>query len=162
MAIFRIAALDKPSAEELAVVRSIFQEYANSLSVNLCFQGFDQELAALPGVYGEPRGVLVLAHVGAEVAGCGALRPADETDYANAAEMKRLYVRPTFRRLGIGRALSERILELARAKGYASVLLDTLSEMEMARALYDDLGFEEIPPYYHNPIPGAHYLRAVL
>ena len=86
----------------------------------------------------------------------------DAADYPNAAEMKRLYVRPAFRGLGLGRALAEATLDAARQAGYASVLLDTLSDMEAARALYDDLGFEEIPPYYHNPIAGAHYLKVDL
>jgi ribosomal protein S18 acetylase RimI-like enzyme len=84
----------------------------------------------------------------------------DTADYPNAAEMKRLYVRKAFRGFGLGRQLAEAALDAARQAGYASVLLDTLDEMESARALYADLGFEEIPPYYHNPIPGAHYLKA--
>ena len=88
------------------------------------------------------------------------LRPLDTADYPNAAEMKRLYVRKAFRGFGLGRQLAEAALDAARAKGYACVLLDTLDEMESARALYADFGFVEIPPYYHNPIPGAHYLKA--
>lgn len=139
--------------------RSIFQEYASSLNVALCFQGFPEELAGLPGDYAEPRGALLLAWVDGAVAGCCALRPLDNSDYSNAAEMKRLYVRPTFRGLGLGRLLTERILDAARTAGYSCVLLDTLDDMESARALYEDLGFEEIPPYYHNPHAGAHYLK---
>ena len=100
--------------------------------------------------------------MGGEVAGCCALRPLDNVDYANAAEMKRLYVRPAFRGFGLGRQLAEDILDAARMGGYDSVLLDTLSDMESARALYEDLGFAEIPPYYHNPLEGAHYLKADL
>jgi ribosomal protein S18 acetylase RimI-like enzyme len=76
--------------------------------------------------------------------------------------MKRLYVRPAFRGLGVGRLLAERIMDAARQAGYSSILLDTLSDMETARALYQEIGFEEIPPYYHNPIAGAHYLMARL
>ena len=76
--------------------------------------------------------------------------------------MKRLFVRPAFRGLGLGRQLVEATLDCARRKGYDAILLDTLSDMEAARALYEDLGFEEVPPYYHNPIPGAHYLKAQL
>ena len=83
-------------------------------------------------------------------------------DYPNAGEMKRLYVRNTFRRLGLGRQLAEAILDAARVAGYSSVLLDTLDDMESARALYAELGFSEIPPYYHNPIPGAHNLKVDL
>jgi putative acetyltransferase len=139
--------------------RLIFQEYAASLSVDLCFQGFNDELAGLPGDYAEPRGAMLLVWVENAVAGCCALRPLDTCDYTNAAEMKRLYVRPTFRGLGLGRQLTESILDAARKAGYSCVLLDTLDDMESARALYDDLGFEEIPPYYHNPIAGAHYLK---
>jgi putative acetyltransferase len=98
----------------------------------------------------------------AYVAACCALRPLDTVDYANAAEMKRLYVRPAFRGLGLGRQLAEAVLDAARAAGYACVLLDTLDAMESARALYEDLGFVEVPPYYHNPIAGAHYLKVEL
>lgn len=150
------------SVSELAETRRIFQEYAASLQVDLCFQDFDNELANLPGDYAAPRGTLLTALVNGAVAGCCALRPLDATDYANACEMKRLYVRPTFRGLGLGRDLAERILDAARQVGYDCVLLDTLDEMEAARALYQDLGFEEIPPYYHNPNAGAHYLKADL
>lgn len=147
---------------EFDAVREIFREYAQGLGVDLCFQNFEQELAHLPGEYAPPRGALVLAMVDGEVAGCCALRPLDNADYPNAAEMKRLYVRPAYRGLGLGRQLAEAALDAARQRGYACVLLDTLSDMEAARTLYEDLGFEEIPPYYHNPIPGAHYLKAEL
>jgi ribosomal protein S18 acetylase RimI-like enzyme len=128
----------------------------------LCFQGFDSELKDLPGDYAAPRGSLMLARCEGQWAGCCALRPLDSSDYANACEMKRLYVRQAFRGLGIGRALAEAILDMARQAGYSYVLLDTLDDMESARAMYVDLGFEEIPPYYHNPIAGAHYLRVEL
>ncbi|MBK6866894.1 MAG: GNAT family N-acetyltransferase [Burkholderiales bacterium] len=147
---------------ELATVRVLFREYAQQLGVDLQFQGFEQELAALPGEYGEPRGTLLLALVDGAVAGCCALRPIEDVDYTNAAEMKRLYVRKAFRGFGLGRRLAEAVLEAGTRMGYASVLLDTLDDMESARALYEDLGFEEIPPYYHNPLPGAHYLKADL
>lgn len=143
-------------------LREIFIEYAQSLQIDLCFQNFDEELRTLPGDYAEPRGALLLAQVGGQVAGCCALRPLDTVDYANAAEMKRLYVRPAFRGFGLGRRLAEDILDAARQNGYDCVLLDTLSDMEAARALYEDLGFEEIPPYYHNPLEGAHYLKVDL
>ena len=149
-------------APELDAVREIFREYADGLGVDLCFQEFEQELAGLPGDYAAPRGALLVASVDGELAGCCALRPLDTADYPNAAEMKRLYVRKAFRGLGLGRQLAESILDAARQAGYTSVLLDTLDDMEAARALYEDLGFEEIPPYYHNPIAGAHYLKADL
>ena len=145
---------------EMDAVRDIFREYAASLSIDLEFQGFDAELNALPGEYAPPRGCLLLAHVEGMVAGCCALRPLDSADYPNTAEMKRLYVRKAFRGFGLGRQLAEAMLEQARLAGYASVLLDTLDEMEAARALYTELGFEEIPPYYHNPVAGSHYLKA--
>ena len=148
------------SPEQLEAARALFTEYAENLGVDLCFQGFTEELAQLPGDYGEPRGTLLLALVDGEVAGCCALRPIDDVDYINAAEMKRLYVRKAFRGFGLGRQLAEAVLEAGVRLGYATVLLDTLDDMESARALYEDLGFEEIPPYYHNPLPGAHYLKA--
>ena len=157
-----ISLFEATTAEHMLAVREIFLEYAQSLSVDLCFQDFDSELAQLPGEYVAPRGSLLLAMVNQEVAGCCALRPLDSADSPNAAEMKRLYVRPAFRRLGLGRQLAESILDAARQCDYSCVLLDTLDEMETARALYEDLGFEEVPPYYHNPLPGAHYLRVML
>ena len=150
------------SPEQLDATRTLFGEYAAQLGVDLCFQDFEAELAGLPGDYAEPRGALLLALVDGELAGCCALRPLDDVDYGNAAEMKRLYVRKAFRGFGIGRQLAEAILEAAERLGYACVLLDTLDDMEAARALYEDLGFEDIPPYYHNPLPGAHYLKADL
>jgi putative acetyltransferase len=150
------------TAPEFEEVRAIFREYAAGLDVDLCFQQFDEELATLPGEYAPPRGALFLARVDGELAGCCALRPLDATDYPNAAEMKRLYVRKAFRGFGLGRQLAEAALDAARRGGYDCVLLDTLDDMEAARALYEELGFEEIPPYYHNPIAGAHYLKADL
>ncbi len=148
--------------EELAATHDIFREYAQGLGIDLCFQNFEEELATLPGDYAAPRGALLLARVDGAVAGCCALRPLDASDYPNAAEMKRLYVRKAFRGFGLGRQLAEAVLDAARQAGYASVLLDTLDDMEAARALYEDLGFEPIEPYYHNPIPGAHYLKVDL
>ena len=145
--------------QELSAVRTLFQEYADSLGVDLCFQGFEAELAELPGEYGPPRGRLLLAWVGDALAGCCALRPLDNCDYPNAGEMKRLYVRKAFRAFGLGRELAEATLDAARQIGYTSVLLDTLNDMDAARALYTDLGFVEIAPYYHNPVPGSHYLK---
>jgi len=147
---------------EFQATRQIFEEYAQQIGVELCFQNFDDELETLPGDYAEPQGALLLAMVDGELAGCCALRPLTASDYPNACEMKRLYVRNSHRRLGLGRQLAEAILDAARVAGYHHILLDTLTEMESARALYEDLKFEEIPPYYHNPIAGAHYLKADL
>ncbi len=150
------------SPDDLAATQQIFTEYATQLGIDLCFQNFEAELASLPGEYSPPRGALLLALVDGEVAGCGGLRPLDSVDYPNAAEMKRLYVRKAFRRLGLGRQLAEALLDAARMAGYYSVLLDTLDDMESARALYTDLGFADIPPYYHNPLAGSHYLKVDL
>ncbi len=155
-----VTLLTPSSPSELQIVRTIFREYADTLGVDLCFQDFESELAQLPGDYAAPRGALLLAEVGGAIAGCCALRPLDSADYPNASEMKRLFVRKAFRGFGLGRELAEAMLDRARQAGYACVLLDTLDDMEAARALYTELGFEEIPPYYHNPIAGAHYLKA--
>lgn len=148
--------------EQLDDARALFREYAEQLGVDLCFQNFEAELVGLPGDYQPPRGTLLLALVDGALAGCCALRPIDDVDYPNAAEMKRLFVRKAFRGFGLGRQLAEAILDAAIRMDYASVLLDTLDDMESARALYEDLGFVEIPPYYHNPLPGAHYLKVDL
>ncbi len=142
--------------------RAIFREYAASLGIDLCFQGFEDELAGLPGDYAEPRGLLLLAMVDGEVAGCGAFRPLPDADEPNACEMKRLFVRRAFRRFGLGRILAQALLDRAVQAGYSNMLLDTLDDMEAARELYASLGFAEVPPYYYNPLPGAHYLRADL
>ena len=151
-----------PTPNDMDAVRQIFQEYADSLNIDLEFQGFESEIADLPGEYASPRGQILLAHVDGALAGCCALRPLDDCDYPNAAEMKRLFVRKAFRGFGLGRHLVESILDSARQAGYDHVLLDTLDDMEAARALYLDLGFESIEPYYHNPLPGAHYLKVDL
>lgn len=147
---------------DLLQTKEIFLAYAKAINIDLCFQDFDTELANLPGDYSPPRGALLLAWVDQKLAGCCALRPIDSSDYANASEMKRLFVRPEFRGLGLGRQLAESIIDAARMSGYDSVLLDTLDDMEIARAMYEDLGFKEIPPYYHNPLAGAHYLKVDL
>ena len=149
-------------AADMTLAAGIFRDYAASLAFDLDFQNFDAELASLPGEYASPSGHLLLAFVDGELAGCGALRPCPDTDYANACEMKRVYVRPAFRRIGLGRTIAEALLDEARRAGYSSVLLDTLDEMEAARELYASLGFVEIPPYYFNPNAGAHYLKAEL
>jgi putative acetyltransferase len=146
----------------LAAARDIFVEYAQSLKIDLSFQGFAQELSQLPGPYSQPAGQLLLASVDGNIAGCGAFCPRPEADYPNACEMRRLYVRPAFRRFGLGRLLAQALFDDARRAGYSVVLLDALSDMEAARSLYASLGFQEIAPYYFNPLPGAHYLKANL
>lgn len=153
-----------PAADTAALdlARELFREYAGQLGVDLCFQDFDAELDGLPGDYAPPLGTLLLAFVDGEPAGCGAVRPLVDVDYANACEMKRLYVKRAFRRFGIGRMLAQALMDHATGAGYSVMLLDTLDDMEAARGLYGSLGFEEIPPYYFNPLPGAHYLKADL
>jgi putative acetyltransferase len=146
----------------LEAIRTLFQEYQADIAIDLGFQGFEQELATLPGEYRAPHGVLLLAWVGDDIAGCCAFRPLHDCDYANACEMKRLFVRRAFRGFGIGRLLVDHTLMHGRQAGYDVMLLDTLSDMETARALYAQVGFEEIPPYYHNPLSGAHYLKVAL
>lgn len=150
------------TSAELAAVRELFSEYAETLGVDLCFQGFDDELASLPGAYAPPGGLLLLARIDGQIAGCGAFRPLSDTDYANACEMKRLFVRRVFRRFGLGRQLAQALLDAAAQAGYSEMLLDTLDEMEAARTLYAELGFVEVPPYYFNPLQGAHYLKVDL
>jgi GNAT superfamily N-acetyltransferase len=146
----------------LEITRGIFREYVGSLNIDQRFQDIEEELAALPGEYAPPHGHLLLAFVDGELAGCGALRALTDVDYANSCEMKRLYVRPAFRRFGLGRLLAQALFDEARSVGYSTMLLDTLDDMGAARGLYASLGFEEIAPYYYSPIAGSHYLKADL
>lgn len=144
--------------EDLNEVKKLFGDYASSLEISLDFQDFDQELFRLPGDYSPPDGSLLIASWEEEVAGCVALRK-----FANGiCEMKRLYTKPQFRGLGIGRALCEAIIARARRIGYERMRLDTLPSMETARGLYASLGFKEIEPYRYNPIEGAHFMELML
>ena len=146
-------------APELApLVRELFREYGAWLGVDLSFQGFEAELAGLPGKYAPPHGAILLSYVDGLLAGCVALRHLSPA----FCEMKRLWVREPFRGCGVGTLLTQSILTRARHAGYSCLLLDTLPQMHSAHALYQRLGFKEIPPYYPSPIPGTVYLEKVL
>ncbi len=148
------------TASDYELARGLFREYADGLGVDLCFQGFEVELARLAERYGPPWGRLLLARhdESGEAAGCVGLRRLDET----TGEMKRMYVRPSARGQGVGRRLALALLDAAREVGYGRVRLDTLPSMGEAHALYRSLGFVEIAPYYANPVPGARYLEIAL
>lgn len=143
---------------DIEVVRRLFVDYAAELGVDLGFQRFDAELAGLPGAYARPSGRLLLARDGEEVLGCVALRRFSDT----ACEMKRLYVRPGRRRGGTGRALAVALLAEARAIGYRSMLLDTLSHMVSAVTLYESLGFSHRDSYYDTPLAGTVFMELAL
>jgi GNAT superfamily N-acetyltransferase len=158
MTVRQLSIVEVGTGEEVEEARTIFQEYADSLGDDPCLQDFAEELATLPGGYARPGGRLLLAIVEDQVAGCAALRSLD----LETGEMKRVYVRPAFRGLGLGRMLAECILRESRAAGYRRVRLDTLRTMVGARQLYLELGFREIAPYVDNPIPEAVYLELEL
>jgi len=143
---------------DFARARVLFEEYAAGLAIDLCFQGFSQELDTLSRMYGPPRGVLLLAEIQDMAAGCAAVRPLDDI----ICEMKRVYVRPDFRGTGIGRRLTETALQAARDLGYSRIRLDTLPQMQAAQRLYEDLGFRDIPAYYGEPMAGQRFMEAVL
>ena len=143
---------------DIALVRALFVEYQRWLDVSLCFQGFEQELAGLPGAYASPQGRLLLLARQDEAGGCIALRPLDKV----SAEVKRLYMRRELRGQGWGRRLVATVIADARAIGYRSLKLDTLAQMETARALYADAGFRVCAPYYDNPLPDAIYMELAL
>jgi len=144
--------------QDLTSARQLLIEYADSLDFDLDFQGFDEELANLPGDYVPPKGCLLLAEHKGQLAGCVALRQLEES----ICEMKRLYVRPEFRGLGIGKALAQFVIEQARTIGYTYMRLDTAPSMQAARALYLSLGFRQISPYRYNPIEGAVFMELEL
>jgi GNAT superfamily N-acetyltransferase len=142
--------------EQIALARTLFQEYGASLGFSLCFQNFDKELAGLPGEYASPKGRLLIAYLDSEPAGCVALHEFEP----GISEMKRLYVRPAFRGKRVGVALANAIIAAAREIGYERMRLDTVpSEMADAVKLYGRLGFREIAPYRANPQPGTLYME---
>ena len=147
-------------AIDVATARALFEEYAATLDVDLCFQGFAAELASLPGAYAPPRGRLLLAGPPDAPVGCVALRPLGEA--TEIGEVKRLYVRPEARGTGLGRTLVEKLIGEARTIGYRELKLDTLPMMTAARALYAALGFRESEAYYTNPIRGTVYMTLAL
>jgi len=140
------------------VARELFLEYATELGVDLSFQGFDRELAELPGDYARPGGRLLEAHLGSRPVGCVAMRPLG----GGLCEMKRLFVRPEQRGRAVGRSLAVAVIDAAREQGYERMRLDTLPQMAAAHPLYESLGFREIEPYYDNPIPGTRFLELEL
>ena len=146
--------------QQIEEVRRLLREYEASLNVSLCFQGFEKELAELPGDYAPPRGRLLLGCDGNQPAGCVALRGLDE----ETCEMKRLYLRPEFRGQGAGRRLARAVIQEARTLGYKRMRLDTLAAMQEAKALYESLGFKRIEPYYRNPLSrhGVYGIRTLM
>jgi ribosomal protein S18 acetylase RimI-like enzyme len=147
------------SLEEIEQIRKLFEEYVAWLGINLCFQNFDKEVAELPGDYAPPSGRLTLATESDEVAGCVALRRIGE----DVCELKRLYVRPQFRGRGLGRTLTENVIDEARSIGYKRMRLDTLpGKMDQAIKMYRRLGFKNIEPYYNNPVEGAAFMELEL
>jgi ribosomal protein S18 acetylase RimI-like enzyme len=149
----------RPAGEaDIAGVRELFREYSRSLDVDLCFQGFEQELRSLPGDYAPPTGALFVCGPSAGLLACvGIHRWSDDS-----AEMKRLYVRSAARGRGLGEALARAVLDWARAAGYRRVVLDTLPSMAAAQRLYERLGFVTTQPYRPNPVPGARYMERPL
>jgi len=182
----RVTIRDGHDPTLVPAVRRLFRAYAAEQTLDLCFQGFDQELASLPGAYAPPAGALLIANAGERLVGCVALRPLDALaadtcssgcssvrattapgvgrpdSQGRTCEMKRLYVAAEARSGGLGRRLALAVIQRARELGYERMVLDTLSTMTAAIALYRSLGFQTIDPYYHNPLPGAHYMKLEL
>jgi putative acetyltransferase len=144
--------------EDRDVVEAVFREYVGTLAEDISFQNVESELAGLPGKYARPTGVVLVARDGDETAGAIAYRMVEP----GVCEMKRLYVRPAYRGRGVARDLANELIEDARARGYRTMLLDTLGSMQAARALYRDLGFAPVEAYYDNPLPGVMYMALEL
>ncbi|MGH7238631.1 MAG: GNAT family N-acetyltransferase [Candidatus Saccharimonadales bacterium] len=148
---FVLSQVDSP--ELVAIARELFREYEAAIGTDLEYQGFASELAALPNPYMPPGGALLIAYTGTDVAGCVGLRPID----SHAGEMKRLYVRPTYRGTGLGERLVGAVIQAAQHAGYGELRLDTLSSMISAQALYQRLGFTEIPAYNSAHLSGTRF-----
>jgi putative acetyltransferase len=155
-----LAFVQAESSSQIVQARELFLEYAQSLGFSLCFQNFDAELTGLPGDYAPPAGRLLLAEYESRLAGCVALHKLSSESHADVCEMKRLYLRPSFRGKGLGRALADRIIEEGRQIGYSRMRLDTVEPvMKDAVGMYRRLGFQEIAPYCRNPMAGALYME---
>jgi len=150
--------MEATSAEDYAAGKTLIGEYATVLGVDLCFQNFSEEIANLPRIYGPPRGCLLLARINRELVGCVAVR----NQGTDICEMKRLYVKPPYRGVGLGRRLAESAIRSAQKLGYSRMVLDTLPSMTEAQSLYESLGFREIEGYYPNPLEGVRYLARKL
>jgi GNAT superfamily N-acetyltransferase len=150
--------LQATSPTDIATARTLFEEYAGALGVDLCFQGFAEELAQLPGSYAPPHGRLLIAWVDDAAAGCVALRPFSES----ICEMKRLFVRPSFRGRGIGKELVDAIMREANQIGYKTMCLDTLPTLAAATQLYESVGFVRRTPYYETPLVHTIFMERSL
>jgi putative acetyltransferase len=145
--------IEATTLEHIEVARTLFREYQEFLNVDLCFQGFEEELASLPGKYASPKGVILLAEVDGDIAGCVAVREIKD----GICEMKRLYVKEQFRGLSIGQSLAVEIIKQAKNFNYQKMQLDTLQRLETAMGIYQKLGFKKISPYYANPLDEVVY-----
>jgi GNAT superfamily N-acetyltransferase len=150
--------IDTAGPADLAIVREMLQEYAAWLAIDLSFQDFTSELRDLPGAYAPPGGDLFMARLDGQPAGMAAFRAWS----GGGAEMKRLFVRPSARGAGVGRALVDHVIDRARAAGYRRIVLDTLPIMRDAQRLYEQVGFRDVSPYYDSPIPGTRFMARPL
>jgi putative acetyltransferase len=144
--------------EDRAPIARLMREYVEALETDISFQDFETEYASLPGKYARPEGVVLIAWTADEAVGMVAYRPLER----RICEMKRLYVLPRFRGTGLGRLLVEELVRDARSHGYRRMVLDTLPSMRPAQAVYSALGFQPIPAYYDNPLPGVIYMALEL
>lgn len=158
MIVGHAAIVEATNAEDYAAAKALIEEYAAALCVDLCFQNFSEEIANLPRFYGLPQGCLLLARINKELVGCVAVR----NQGGGICEMKRLYVKPNYRRADFGRRLAESAIHITQKLGYSRMVLDTLPSMAEAQSLYESLGFREVEGYYRNPLEGVRYLAREL